>query len=144
MKIYNTLTGNKEIFKPIKEDTVSIYVCGPTVYNYIYIGNARPMVVFDVLRRYLLYRGYDVKFVNNFTDVDDKIINQANEENTEIEYITDKYINAYLEDAKALNIYEEHTIHPKATEYINQMIDFIKGLEDKGAAYNVDGNVYLC
>lgn len=143
MKIYNTLTGSKEMFKPIKEDIVSIYVCGPTVYNYIHIGNARPMVVFDVLRRYLLYRGYSVKFVNNFTDVDDKIINQANEENTEIEYITDKYINAYLEDAKALNIYEEHTIHPKATEYIKQMIDFIKGLEDKGAAYNVDGNVYF-
>ena len=93
MKIYNTLTGSKEMFKPIKEDIVSIYVCGPTVYNYIHIGNARPMVVFDVLRRYLLYRGYSVKFVNNFTDVDDKIINQANEENTEIEYITDKYIN---------------------------------------------------
>lgn len=143
MKIYNTLTRKKEDFKPVKEDKVGIYVCGPTVYNYIHIGNARPIVVFDTLRRYFLYRGYDVKYVQNFTDIDDKIIDKANQEGVEIQDISEKYIEAFLEDTAELNILDSHTIHPKATEYIEEMITFVQGLEDKGAAYNVDGNVYF-
>ena len=132
MKIYNTLTRKKEDFKPIQAGKVLIYVCGPTVYNYIHIGNSRPMIVYDTLRRYLLYIGYDVKFVSNFTDIDDKITD-----------ITKKYIDAYLEDSYGLNLFESHTIHPKATECINEMIEFVKVLEEKGIAYNVDGNVYF-
>ena len=120
-----------------------IYVCGPTVYNYIHIGNSRPMIVYDTLRRYLLYIGYDVKFVSNFTDIDDKIINRAKEENVPFTDITKKYIDAYLEDSYGLNLFESHTIHPKATECINEMIEFVKVLEEKGIAYNVDGNVYF-
>ena len=143
MKIYNTMTRRKEEFKPIEEGKVGIYVCGPTVYNYIHVGNARPMVVFDTLRRYLLYKGYEVKFVSNFTDIDDKIINKAAEENVEFSEITNKYINAYLENAKEMNFLEEKTIHPKATEYIEEMIEFVSGLEEKNAAYNVDGDVYF-
>ncbi len=143
MKIYNTLTRKKEDFKTIEEGVARIYVCGPTVYNYIHIGNARPIVVFDTLRRYLLYKGYDVKFVSNFTDIDDKIINKAADEGVHFEEITKKYINAYLEDTKALNIFEEHTIHPKATEFIPEMVEFIDGLVKIDAAYNVDGNVYF-
>ena len=143
MKIYNTLTRQKEEFVPIKENEVGIYVCGPTVYNFIHVGNARPMVVFDTLRRYFLYKGYDVKYVSNFTDIDDKIINKAKDEGVEFTEITKKYINAYLENSKELNFLEDNTIHPKATEYINPMIEFVKGLEDKGAAYNVDGDVYF-
>lgn len=143
MKIYNTLTRKKEEFKTIEEGVAKIYVCGPTVYNYIHIGNARPIVVFDTLRRYLLYKGYDVKFVSNFTDIDDKIINKAADEGVHFEEITKKYINAYLEDTKALNIFEEHTIHPKATEFIPEMVDFVDGLVKIDAAYNVDGNVYF-
>ncbi|MDO5718732.1 MAG: cysteine--tRNA ligase [Tissierellia bacterium] len=143
MKIYNTLTRKKEEFKPIVENEAKIYVCGPTVYNYIHIGNARPIVVFDTLRRYLLYKGFDVKFVSNFTDIDDKIINKAKDEGIPFREITEKYIDAYLEDCRGLNIFEEHTIHPKATEYIKNMVDFISGLEKEGAAYNVNGNVYF-
>ncbi len=143
MKIYNTLTRQKEEFVPIKENEVGIYVCGPTVYNFIHVGNARPMVVFDTLRRYFLYKGYEVKYVSNFTDIDDKIINKAKDEGVEFTEITKKYINAYLENSKELNFLEDNTIHPRATEYINPMIDFVKGLEDKGAAYNVDGDVYF-
>lgn len=120
-----------------------IYVCGPTVYNYIHIGNSRPMIVYDTLRRYLIYIGYDVKFVSNFTDIDDKIINRAKEENVPFTDITKKYIDAYLEDSYGLNLFESHTIHPKATECINEMIEFVKVLEEKGIAYNVDGNVYF-
>ena len=143
MKIYNTLTRQKEEFVPIEKNKVGIYVCGPTVYNFIHVGNARPMVVFDTLRRYFLYKGYDVKYVSNFTDIDDKIINKAKDEGVEFTEITKKYINAYLENSKELNFLEDNTIHPKATEYINPMIEFVKGLEDKGAAYNVDGDVYF-
>lgn len=143
MKIYNTLTRKKEDFKPIQAGKALIYVCGPTVYNYIHIGNSRPMIIYDTLRRYLLYIGYDVKFVSNFTDIDDKIINRAKEENVSFTDITKKYIDAYLEDSYGLNLFESHTIHPKATECINEMIEFVKVLEEKGIAYNVDGNVYF-
>ena len=143
MKIYNTLTRKKEDFKPIQAGKALIYVCGPTVYNYIHIGNSRPMIVYDTLRRYLLYIGYDVKFVSNFTDIDDKIINRAKEENVPFTDITKKYIEAYLEDSYGLNLFESHTIHPKATECIDEMIEFVKVLEEKGIAYNVDGNVYF-
>lgn len=143
MKIYNTLTRKKEDFKPIQAGKVLIYVCGPTVYNYIHIGNSRPMIVYDTLRRYLLYIGYDVKFVSNFTDIDDKIINRAKDENVPFTDITKKYIDAYLEDSYGLNLFESHTIHPKATECIDEMIEFVKVLEEKGIAYNVDGNVYF-
>ena len=143
MKIYNTLTRKKEDFKPIQAGKALIYVCGPTVYNYIHIGNSRPMIVYDTLRRYLLYIGYDVKFVSNFTDIDDKIINRAKEENVPFTDITKKYIDAYREDSYGLNLFESHTIHPKATECINEMIEFVKVLEEKGIAYNVDGNVYF-
>lgn len=143
MKLYNSLSRTKEEFKPIEEGIVKMYNCGPTVYNYIHVGNARPLVVFDTLRRYFLYKGYDVKFVVNFTDIDDKIINRANEEGISTTEVADKYIEAFMEDAKALNLYDYETINPKATEYINQIINFVKGLEDKGAAYEVNGNVYF-
>lgn len=143
MKVYNTLTRQKEDFNTLEENIAKIYVCGPTVYNYIHIGNARPIVVFDTLRRYLIYKGYDVSYVSNFTDIDDKIINKAKEEGVEYTEITDKYIKAYLEDTTGLNILEEKTIHPRATDFIQEMIDFIFDLEEKGAAYNVNGNVYF-
>ncbi|QQY79435.1 cysteinyl-tRNA synthetase [Keratinibaculum paraultunense] len=143
MKLYNTLTRKKEEFIPIKEGKVTMYVCGPTVYDYIHVGNARPLVVFDTLRRYFIYKGYNVKYVVNFTDIDDKIINRANKEGTSTREIADKYIEAFLEDAKGLNLYEENTIHPRATEFIDHIIKFIEGLIEKGAAYNVDGNVYF-
>ncbi|MFR6599348.1 MAG: class I tRNA ligase family protein, partial [Finegoldia magna] len=103
MKLYNTLTRKKEEFKPIKEKNVGIYVCGPTVYNYIHVGNARPIVVFDTLRRYFIYKGYNVKFVSNFTDIDDKIINKAKDENIDFREITKKYIQAYLDNVSGLN-----------------------------------------
>lgn len=143
MRLYNTLTRKKEEFVPVIEGKVSMYTCGPTVYNYIHVGNARPMVIFDTLRRYFIYKGYEVRYIVNFTDVDDKLINKANEENTTIKVIADRYIEAFLQDAKGLNIFEEQTIHPKATEFIAPMIEFIQGLIEKGAAYNVDGNVYF-
>lgn len=143
MKIYNTLTRKKEDFKPINKNEALIYVCGPTVYNYIHVGNARPMIVFDTLRRYLLYIGYNVKFVSNFTDIDDKIINIAKDKGVDFTDITKKYIDAYLDDSNALNLFESHTIHPRATEYVNEMIDFVKILEEKEIAYNVNGNVYF-
>ena len=141
MKIYNTLTRKKEEFVPIDKDEVKIYVCGPTVYNYFHIGNARPFVVFDTLRKYLEYRGYDVTFVQNFTDVDDKIIKRANEEGVTSEEIAKKYIDEYFTDAHALGVHEA-TVHPKATENISQIIDIITTLIDKGYAYAVDGDVY--
>ena len=143
MKLYNTLTRKKEEFVPIEEDKVKMYTCGPTVYNYIHVGNARPMVVFDTLRRFFTYIGYDVDYIVNFTDIDDKIINRANEENITIDQVAEKYINAFLEDAEGLNLDEENTVHPRATEYIPHMIDFIEQLIEKDAAYNVDGNVYF-
>ena len=142
MKIYNTMTRQKEEFVPNDPKEVKIYACGPTVYNYIHIGNARPLCVFDVLRRYLEYRGYNVKFVQNFTDVDDKIIKRANEEGSTFEEISKKYIEEFWIDANGLN-FKKATVHPKATENIDEIINIIKTLEEKGYAYSVDGDVYF-
>ncbi|NLY71710.1 MAG: cysteine--tRNA ligase [Clostridiales bacterium] len=142
MKIYNTLTRKKEEFKPIDENEIKIYVCGPTVYNYFHIGNARPFVVFDTLRKYLEYRGKKVQFVQNFTDVDDKIINKAVEEGVSPSEISEKYIEEYFKDAQALNV-KKATVHPKVTENIEEIIEFVKSLIDKGYAYEVDGDVYF-
>ena len=143
MRIYNTLTRKKEEFIPVVKGQVSMYTCGPTVYNYIHVGNARPIVIFDTLRRFFMYRGYDVKYISNFTDIDDRIISKANEENTTFKEISERYIEAFINDTKGLNVYEEKTIHPKATEFIQPMIEFIEALIEKDAAYNVDGNVYF-
>lgn len=143
MKLYNTLTRKKEEFIPIVDGQISMYTCGPTVYNYIHVGNARPMVIFDTLRRFFVYKGYNVKYIVNFTDIDDRMIDKANQENTTVKAIADRYIEAFIEDAEGLNLYEEETIHPRATDFIQPMITFIEGLIDKGAAYNVDGNVYF-
>ena len=140
MKIYNTLTRKKEEFVPIDKDEVKIYVCGPTVYNYFHIGNARPFVVFDTLRKYLEYRGYNVKFVQNFTDVDDKIINKAREEGVPAGEVSEKYIEEYYKDAASLNV-KKATVHPKVTENMDQIIAFVKDLIDLGYAYEVDGDV---
>lgn len=142
MKIYNTLTREKEEFVPIKAGEARIYACGPTVYNYIHIGNARPMVIFDTLRRYLEYRGYKVLFAQNFTDVDDKMIRRANEEGTTVADVAEKYIAAYLEDAKGLHI-REATFHPRATENIADILELIRSLEQKGFAYASEGDVYF-
>lgn len=142
MKIYNTLTREKDEFVPITPGEARIYACGPTVYNYIHIGNARPMVVFDILRRYLEYRGYRVLFAQNFTDVDDKMIRRANEEGTTVAEVAEKYIAAYREDAAALNV-REATFHPRATENIADIIALIRSLEQKGYAYASDGDVYF-
>lgn len=141
MKIFNTMTRRKEEFVPLDKNEVKIYACGPTVYNYIHIGNARPLCVFDVLRRYLEYRGYNVRFVQNFTDVDDKIIKRANEEGISFEEVSKKYIKEFWTDAHGLN-FKDATVHPKATENIDEIIDIIKTLEEKGFAYAVDGDVY--
>lgn len=141
MKIFNTMSRAKEEFVPVDEKEVKIYACGPTVYNYIHIGNARPLCVFDVLRRYMEYKGYNVKFVQNFTDVDDKIIKRANEEGSTFEEISKKYIDEFWTDAHGLN-FKDATVHPKATENIDEIIDIIKTLEEKGYAYAVDGDVY--
>ena len=142
MKIYNTLTRRKEEFKPITEGEVKIYACGPTVYNYIHIGNARPICVFDVLRRYFEYRGYKVTFVQNFTDIDDKIIKRANEENSTFTQVSEKYIEEFWKDANGLN-FRPATVHPKATENIDKIIEIVQGLIDNGHAYEVDGDVYF-
>lgn len=143
MKVYNTLTRQKEDFKTIEENKVRMYVCGPTVYNYIHIGNARPLVFFDTVRRYLEYKGYQVKFVMNFTDIDDKIINRAIEEGVDYKVITEKYIQAFKDNAKGLNVDDSKITHIKATDYIGKMINFIKGLEEKGAAYDTDDTVFF-
>ena len=143
MKIYNTMTGKKEELKTINDGEVRIYACGPTVYNYIHIGNARPICVFDILRRYLEYRGYKVTYVQNFTDIDDKIIKRANEEESDYKTVSEKYIAEYKTDAKGLNV-RDADIHPKATENIGQMIKMIKTLEEKGYAYSTEyGDVYF-
>lgn len=142
MKVYNTLTRKKEEFVPIDEKEIKIYVCGPTVYNFFHIGNARPFVVFDTLRRYLEYRGYNVKFVQNFTDVDDKIINRAKEEGISAPEVSEKYIKEYFKDAAALNV-KPATVHPKVSEHIPEIISFVKTLVDKGYAYEVNGDVYF-
>ncbi|MDR1135357.1 MAG: cysteine--tRNA ligase [Clostridiales Family XIII bacterium] len=141
MRIYNTLTRKKEEFIPIDKNEIKIYVCGPTVYNYFHVGNARPFVVFDTLRKYMEYRGNDVKFVQNFTDVDDKIINRAREEGLSAPEISEKYIDEYYRDAAALHI-GKATVHPKVTENMDEIISFVKNLIDKGYAYERDGDVY--
>ncbi len=142
MKIYNTLTRKKEEFVPLNEGKALIYACGPTVYNFIHIGNARPMVVFDTLRNYLKYRGYEVKFVQNFTDVDDKIINKAREEGKTAPEISERFIKEYFDDADALNV-KRADVHPKVSEHIPEIIDFVQTLIDKGYAYEADGDVYF-
>ncbi len=141
MKVYNSLTGRKEEFIPLEEGKVKMYVCGPTVYNFFHIGNARPFVVFDTLRRYFIWRGYEVKYVQNFTDVDDKIINRAREEGITAPEVSEKYIKEYFEDAKALNVLPAD-VHPKVSEHIDDIIDFVQTLIDKGYAYEADGDVY--
>ena len=142
MKIYNTLTRKKEEFIPIDKNEVKMYSCGPTVYDYFHIGNARPFIIFDTMRRYLEFSGYKVKFVQNFTDVDDKMIKRANEEGITVKELGERFIAEYFEDAKALGI-QEATIHPKATENIDAIIAVIEKLIENGYAYNVDGNVYF-
>lgn len=142
MKIFNTMTAKKEEFVPIDKNEVKIYACGPTVYNYIHIGNARPLCVFDVLRRYLEYRGYNVKFVQNFTDIDDKIIKRANEEGTTYDVISKKYIEEFWTDANGLN-FKKATVHPKATENIDEIIKLISTLVEKGYAYQAENDVYF-
>lgn len=141
MRIFNTLTREKDEFKPITEGEVKIYACGPTVYNYIHIGNARPLCVFDVLRRYLEWRGYKVKFVQNFTDIDDKLIRKANEEGITVPEVAERYIKEFWTDAKGLNI-REATVHPRATENIDEIQRIISILVEKGFAYESGGDVY--
>lgn len=141
IQIYNTLTRKKEPFIPLEEGKVKMYVCGPTVYNYIHIGNARPVIVFDTVRRYLEYRGYDVNYVSNFTDVDDKIIKTANELGEEVGELTDRFINAYFEDVGALGCGKADA-HPRVTEHIDDIIAFIEVLVEKGFAYEAQGDVY--
>lgn len=143
MKLFNSLTGKKEEFIPINEGQVTMYNCGPTVYNYIHVGNARPIVVFDTLRRYFLYKGLNVKFVLNFTDIDDKIINRAKEENKTTDEIAEKYIEEFKKDAIPLGLYDYETINPRATHVVDKMIEFIQTLIDKKAAYISGGDVYF-
>lgn len=142
MKVYNTLNNKKEEFKTIVPGEVNMYVCGPTVYNFFHIGNGRTFIVFDTIRRYLEYKGYKVNFVQNFTDIDDKMINRANDEGITVKELGDKYIKEYYQDADGLNI-ERATVNPRATEFMVEIVDFIKGLVDKGYAYEVDGDVYF-
>lgn len=142
MKIFNTLTREKQELIPIEENTLRIYACGPTVYNYIHIGNARPLCVFDVLRRYLEWRGYNVKFVQNFTDIDDKLIKKANEEGITVQQVAERYIEEFWTDAKGLNV-REATVHPKATENIDAIQGIITSLIEKGFAYESKGDVYF-
>lgn len=141
MKIFNTLTRNKDEFVPINEGEVKIYACGPTVYNFIHIGNARPLCVFDVLRRYLLWRGYKVKFVQNFTDIDDKLIKKANEEGITVPEVAERYIKEFKVDSKGLNVMEAD-VHPRATENIDKIIEIISELFEKGYAYKAGNDVY--
>ncbi len=141
MKIYNTMSRQKEEFVPLEPGKVKMYVCGPTVYNFIHIGNARPFVVFDTLRRYFEYKGMDVNYVQNFTDVDDKIINRSKEEGMPAKELSEKYIDEYYRDADALQL-ERATVNPKVSENIQEIIDFISVLIDKGYAYPMDGDVY--
>ncbi len=142
MKIFNTLTREKQELVPVEEGTLRIYACGPTVYNYIHIGNARPLCVFDVLRRYFEWRGYKVNFVQNFTDIDDKLIKKANEEGITVKQVAERYIEEFWTDAKGLNV-REATVHPKATENIDAIQDIITSLIEKGYAYESKGDVYF-
>ena len=143
MKLFNTLTRQKEEFVPITPGEVKMYSCGPTVYNYFHVGNARPFIVFDLLRRYFEYRGYKVKFVQNFTDIDDKVINKANEEGVDFNVIADRYIKEYYVDAEGLGI-GKATVHPRATETMDAIIDIVQKLLDNGHAYLApNGDVYF-
>lgn len=142
IQIYNTLTRQKEDFQSIEPNKVMMYVCGPTVYNYIHIGNARPAIVFDSVRRYLEYKGYQVNYVLNFTDVDDKIIAEAKKQNDTVQNLTNRFIDAYLKDVETLGV-KKATHHPRVTDTMDEIIEFIKGLVDKGYAYTVDGDVYF-
>ena len=142
MRIYNTLTRQKEEFIPQDKNNVKMYSCGPTVYDYFHIGNARPFIIFDTMRRYLEYIGYGVTFVQNFTDIDDKMIKRANAEGITVKELGERFIAEYFKDAEAIGV-KPATVHPKATENIDAIIDIIKKLEDNGYAYAVDGNVYF-
>lgn len=142
MKIYNTMTRKKEEFIPLDKNNVKMYSCGPTVYNYFHIGNARPFIIFDTMRRYLEYLGYGVTFVQNFTDIDDKMIKRANEDGITVKELGERFIDEYFKDAKAIGI-RPATVHPKATENIDAIIDIIKKLVDNGYAYAMEGNVYF-
>ncbi|MEJ8767337.1 cysteine--tRNA ligase [Oceanobacillus sp. HCA-5259] len=142
IKLFNTLTREKEDFKPIEPGKLKMYVCGPTVYNYIHIGNARPAIVFDTVRRYFEYKGYEVDYVLNFTDVDDKIIQAAEESGEDVRTLADRFIDAYLADVQALGV-KKATHHPRVTETMDDIIAFIEGLVDKGYAYEVEGDVYF-
>ncbi|HPR79136.1 MAG TPA: cysteine--tRNA ligase, partial [Candidatus Limiplasma sp.] len=141
MQIYNSMTRKKEEFVPVTPGKVRMYACGPTVYNYFHIGNARPFIIFDVLRRYFESRGYEVTFVQNFTDIDDKMIRRANEEGITVSQLAERFIAEYFTDAKALGI-RPATVHPRATEHIPQIIALIQRLVDNGLAYAADGDVY--
>lgn len=142
MRLFNSLTRQKEEFVPIVPGEVKMYVCGPTVYNYFHIGNGRTFIIFDTIRRYLEYRGYKVTFIQNFTDIDDKMINRANAEGITVKELGDKFINEYYQDADGLKV-KRATINPRATEYIDEVISFVKDLIDRGFAYEVDGDVYF-
>ena len=142
MKIYNSLTRKKEEFVPITPGEIKMYVCGPTVYNYFHIGNGRTFIIFDTIRRYFEYRGYKVQYVQNFTDIDDKMIKKALEDETTVKAVGDRYIDEYYKDADGLNI-KRATVNPRATEYVEDMINFISGLIEKGYAYEVEGDVYF-
>lgn len=143
VKLFNSMTRQKEEFKPIEDKKVRMYNCGPTVYNFIHVGNARPLVVFDTLRRYFIYKGYDVDFVVNFTDIDDKLINRAKDEDTTVSAIAERYIGEFMQDANGLNLYTYKTTNPRATEFIDPMLKFVSGLVEKGAAYPLNGDVYF-
>ena len=142
IKIYNTLTKKKEEFKPLVHGEVKMYVCGPTVYNFFHIGNARTFIVFDTIRKYFEYRGYEVKFIQNFTDIDDKMINKANDEGITVKELGDRYISEYYEDADNLLI-KRATVNPRATEFLKPIIEFVEELINKGFAYEVNGDVYF-
>ena len=142
MRFYNTMSNKIEEFKTIEDGKVKMYVCGPTVYNYIHLGNARPIIVFDTLARYFKYRGYDVTYIQNFTDVDDKIIKRSNEEGISVEQVTEKYIEGFFEDIEPLNISDD-IIRPKVTENIPEIIEIIKKLINEGFAYEKEGNVFF-
>jgi cysteinyl-tRNA synthetase len=142
LRIYNTISRAKEEFKPVQAGKVNIYVCGPTVYDYIHIGNARPMIFFDVVRKYLLALGYKVQYVVNFTDVDDKLIRKAEQMELSVPEVADRFIRAYYDDAKALGVLEAD-VHPRVTEHISEIVDFIGGLMEKGFAYESEGDVYF-
>lgn len=142
LKIYNTLTRKKEQFIPLEKGQVSMYVCGPTVYNYIHIGNARPFIIFEVVRRFLKYKGYKVTYIQNLTDIDDKMINKAKELKITVSELAEEYIREYFIDADLLNI-GKADVHPRATEHIKEIIELVKGLEEKGYAYEIDGDVFF-